>query len=334
MSDEMKPTSEDTKITAGDAPRRDSAEAAALTVGSPSSSSLSQTASSGIELKRTSLPLVTRVGIAALAVVSVLFIGASAFALTNGFGLPADSPVVKAAESVGIVRSADVEASSAEGSDEAKADKSEGSNEANASDKKSEDKKGASNDASKSNESKSKGDGSSSDNSASGASSNSGSGSSSSSDGSSSSSAGSGSSSSSSDASSNSSGSSGSSGSSSSGSSTGGSSQSGTSAPAGTVTVYVSVSSSAVGNPVSGGGTFTFNQGATVYDALCACGLSMNASNTGYGIYVRAIGGLAEKEHGGNSGWMYSVNGAVPMMACSNYVLSNGDSVSWYYVTG
>lgn len=328
MSDEMKPTSEGTKITAGDAPRRDSAEAAALTVGSPSSSSLSQTASSGMAPKRTSLSLATRVGIAALAVVSVLFIGASAFALTNGFGLPADSPVVKAAESVGIVRSADVEAASAEGSDEAKADKDEASNEANASDKKSEGKKGASSDASKSDESKSKGDGSSSDNSASGDSSDSGSGSSSSSGGSSSSSAGSGSSSSSSGASSSSSGSS------SSGSSTGGSSQPGASAPAGTVTVYVSVSSSAVGNPVSGGGTFTFNQGATVYDALCACGLSMNASNTGYGIYVRAIGGLAEKEHGGNSGWMYSVNGAVPMTACSNYVLSNGDSVSWYYVTG
>ena len=324
MSDEMKPTSEDTKITAGDAPRRDSAEAAALTVGSPSSSSLSQTAPSGMEPKRTSLSLTTRVGVAALAVVSVLFIGASAFALTNGFGLPADSPVVKAAESVGIVRSADVEAASAEGSDEAKADKDEASNEANASDKKSEDKKGASSDASKSDESKSKGDGSSSDDSASGASSDSGSGSSSSSGGSSSSSAGSGSSSSSSS----------SSGSSSSSSSAGGSSQPGASVPAGTVTVYVSVSSSAVGNPVSGGGTFTFNQGATVYDALCACGLSMNASNTGYGVYVRAIGGLAEKEHGGNSGWMYSVNGAVPMTACSNYVLSNGDSVSWYYVTG
>lgn len=326
MSDEMKPTSEDTKITAGDAPRRDSAEAAALTVGSPSSSSSSQTAPSGMASKRTSLSLATRAGIAALAVVSVLFIGASAFALTNGFGLPADSPVVKAAESVGIVRSVDVEASSAEGSDQAKADKDEASNETNAADKKSEDKKDASSDASGSDESKSKGDGSSSDNSDSSGSSDSGS--SSSSGGSSSSNADSGSSSSSSGASSSSSGSS------SSSSSAGGSSQPGTSAPAGTVTVYVSVSSSAVGNPVSGGGTFTFNQGATVYDALCACGLSMNASNTGYGIYVSAIGGLAEKEHGGHSGWMYSVNGAVPMTACSNYVLSNGDSVSWYYVTG
>lgn len=322
MSDEMKPTSEDAKITAGNAPRRDSAEAAALTVGSPSSSSSSQTAPSGMASKRTSLSLATRVGIAALAVVSVLFIGASAFALTNGFGLPADSPIVKAAESVGIVRSADVEAASADGADEAKAGKGEDSNEADAANIESEDKKDASSDASGSDESKSKGDGSSSDNSDSSGSSDSGSGFSSSS------SAGSGSSSSSSGASSSSSGSS------SSSSSAGGSSQPGTSAPAGTVTVYVSVSSSAVGNPVSGGGTFTFNQGATVYDALCACGLSMNASNTGYGIYVRAIGGLAEKEHGGHSGWMYSVNGAVPMTACSNYVLSNGDSVSWYYVTG
>lgn len=319
MSDEMKPTSEDAKITAGNAPRRDSAEAAALTVGSPSSSSSSQTAPSGMAPKRTSLSLATRAGIAALAVVSVLFIGASAFALTNGFGLPADSPVVKAAESVGIVRSVDVEASSADGADEAKAGKGEDSNEADAANKESEDKKDASSDASGSDESESKGDGSSSDNSASSGSSDSGS--SSSSGGSSSSNAGSGSSSSSS-------------GSSSSSSSAGGSSQPGTSAPAGTVTVYVSVSSSAVGNPVSGGGTFTFNQGATVYDALCACGLSMNASNTGYGIYVSAIGGLAEKEHGGHSGWMYSVNGAVPMTACSNYVLLNGDSVSWYYVTG
>lgn len=320
MSDEMKPTSEDAKITAGNAPRRDSAEAAALTVGSPSSSSSSQTVCSGSASKRTSLSLATRVGIAALAVVSVLFIGASAFALTNGFGLPADSPVVKAAESVGIVRSVDVEASSADGADEAKAGKGEDSNEADAANKESEDKKDASSDASGSDESKSKGDGSSSDNSDSSGSSDSGS--SSSSGGSSSSNADSGSSSSSSGASSSSS------------SSAGGSSQPGTSAPAGTVTVYVSVSSSAVGNPVSGGGTFTFNQGATVYDALCACGLSMNASNTGYGIYVSAIGGLAEKEHGGHSGWMYSVNGAVPMTACSNYVLSNGDSVSWYYVTG
>ena len=100
------------------------------------------------------------------------------------------------------------------------------------------------------------------------------------------------------------------------------------------VTVTVSVTSSAVGNPVSSGGTFTFNEGVTVYDALCALGLSVNAHGSSYGTYVSAIGGLAEKQYGGTSGWMYSVNGTTPMTACSNYVLSNGDNVVWYYVTG
>lgn len=102
----------------------------------------------------------------------------------------------------------------------------------------------------------------------------------------------------------------------------------------GYVTVTVAVTSSAVGNTVSSGGTFTFNEGATAYDALCALGLSVNAHGSSYGTYVAAIGGLAEKEHGGTSGWMYSVNGTAPNTACSNYVLSNGDSVVWYYVTG
>lgn len=102
----------------------------------------------------------------------------------------------------------------------------------------------------------------------------------------------------------------------------------------GYVTVTVSVTSSAVGNPVSSGGTFTFNEGATVYDALCALGLSVNAHGSSYGTYVSAIGGLAEKQYGGTSGWMYSVNGSTPMTACSNYVLSNGDNAVWYYVTG
>jgi len=86
----------------------------------------------------------------------------------------------------------------------------------------------------------------------------------------------------------------------------------------GYVTVTVSVTSSAVGNPVSSGGTFTFNEGATVYDALCALGLSVNAHGSPYGTYVAAIGGLAEKEHGSTSGWMYSVNGVPPKMACSS----------------
>ncbi len=99
-----------------------------------------------------------------------------------------------------------------------------------------------------------------------------------------------------------------------------------------TVTVSVSVSSNAADGRVSGSASPTFAQGATVYDALCATGLSVTARSSQYGIYVSAIGGLAEFEYGGNSGWMYSVNGSAPNVSCGSYVLKDGDRVSWYYV--
>ena len=101
-----------------------------------------------------------------------------------------------------------------------------------------------------------------------------------------------------------------------------------------TVTVSISVDSSAVGGPVSGSGTFTFEEGATVYGALCALGLSVGSQDSIHGVYVSSINGLAEKEHGASSGWMYAVNGRLPNMACSAYKLVDGDSIQWRYVTG
>ena len=101
-----------------------------------------------------------------------------------------------------------------------------------------------------------------------------------------------------------------------------------------TVTVSISVDSSAVGGPVSGSGTFTFEEGATVYDALCALGFSIGSQDSIHGVYVSSINGLAEKEHGASSGWMYAVNGKLPNMACSAYKLVDGDSIQWRYVIG
>ena len=49
--------------------------------------------------------------------------------------------------------------------------------------------------------------------------------------------------------------------------------------------------------------------------------------------YIHAIGGLAEKDCGGASGWAYKINGINPPKAASKYVLSDGDIVEWYYVT-
>lgn len=98
------------------------------------------------------------------------------------------------------------------------------------------------------------------------------------------------------------------------------------------VTVSVSVSSSAADGRVSGSAHPTFKKGATAYDALCATGLSVSTKSSQYGLYVSAIGGLAEFEYGGKSGWMYSVNGSTPNVSCGKYVLKDGDTVSWYYV--
>ena len=100
-----------------------------------------------------------------------------------------------------------------------------------------------------------------------------------------------------------------------------------------TITVSITVDGSAAGAG-SSSATLSLASGATVYDALSASGVGFNAGSSQYGTYVSAIGGLAEKEHGSKSGWMYSVNGVTPMTACSNYALSDGDSVVWYYVTG
>ena len=94
--------------------------------------------------------------------------------------------------------------------------------------------------------------------------------------------------------------------------------------------VYITVDGSAAGAGASSA-TLALEPGATVYDALASSGVSFNAKATGYGMYVSSIAGLAEKEHGGMSGWMYSVNGMTPNVACSSYELSDGDSVYWWY---
>lgn len=100
-----------------------------------------------------------------------------------------------------------------------------------------------------------------------------------------------------------------------------------------TISVRVLVDSSAANGSVSADTTLTFEEGATVYDALCATGLSVNARNSGFGVYVAGIGGLAEFDFGGESGWKYSVNGSFPGHSCSAHTLHDGDVVKWVYVT-
>lgn len=98
-------------------------------------------------------------------------------------------------------------------------------------------------------------------------------------------------------------------------------------------TVTVQVDSSAVGGSVSFDGTVEYREGMTVFDVLVETGLPYNAESSAFGIYVSAIGGLAEKDGGSQSGWKYSVNGEVVMVSASACTVQPGDVVKWFYTT-
>ena len=98
-----------------------------------------------------------------------------------------------------------------------------------------------------------------------------------------------------------------------------------------TVSVSITIDGSAARSSA-----FTVNlqvqEGTSVYDALLASGAGVNARSTSFGMYVAAINGLAERDHGPQSGWVYSVNGVQPNYTSDAYELHDGDSVVWTYV--
>lgn len=98
------------------------------------------------------------------------------------------------------------------------------------------------------------------------------------------------------------------------------------------ITVSISVDSSASGTAVSYAATVTLKEGATVYDALVESGIPYNARSSQYGYYVDAIGGVGENHGGTSGGWTYYVNGSYINASCSSTVLHEGDSVQWAYV--
>ena len=83
--------------------------------------------------------------------------------------------------------------------------------------------------------------------------------------------------------------------------------------------------------------TVRLEAGATVYDALKAAagsrGIPVSKVGSGSRVYVASINSLAEGDCGGESGWMYSVNGVYPGKGCGSYPLADGDTVRWRYTT-
>lgn len=71
--------------------------------------------------------------------------------------------------------------------------------------------------------------------------------------------------------------------------------------------------------------------GSTAMDAIkAACrqsGIEINESRG----YIKGIGGLYEKDCGGASGWLYSVNGSFPYTSSDKYVLEANDTIELHY---
>ncbi len=102
-----------------------------------------------------------------------------------------------------------------------------------------------------------------------------------------------------------------------------------------TITVYVSIDSSRANHydsswPTSmGSRSVTLSEGSSVYDALCAMGVSVGGSSR----YVSSINGLSEKACGSLSGWTYNVDGVYANKTCGKYILYGGETVCWVYST-
>ncbi len=81
---------------------------------------------------------------------------------------------------------------------------------------------------------------------------------------------------------------------------------------------------------------FTVPEGATAYDLLCRAVKENNMTFTEKNGYITSVtkDGVTFKagEYGPNSGWMYDVNGKLPGVPLSGWVLSAGDRVSFFYV--
>ncbi len=80
---------------------------------------------------------------------------------------------------------------------------------------------------------------------------------------------------------------------------------------------------------------FAYSEGATVYDVTKMIkdtnGILVATRGAGEFIYVRGINNLFERDAGGNSGWIYAVNGVPASVGCGTYKLKGGDEIVWKY---
>lgn len=88
---------------------------------------------------------------------------------------------------------------------------------------------------------------------------------------------------------------------------------------------------------ILGAVTVTLEEGDTVFTVLqrvtreYGIALEFSTSPIYNTVYVEGIGNLYERDCGSGSGWLYAVNGVIPNYGCSEYAVSDGDTIAWLY---
>lgn len=80
-----------------------------------------------------------------------------------------------------------------------------------------------------------------------------------------------------------------------------------------------------------------FTQGESVFDLLLRetkankIHMEFVSAPLGGSAYIEGLYNLYEFDCGERSGWLYRVNGAAPGYGCDQYLLNDGDAVTWIY---
>ena len=79
---------------------------------------------------------------------------------------------------------------------------------------------------------------------------------------------------------------------------------------------------------------YDINEGDTIYDVMMKTGIAISAEDTGNGLSIEAIGGVANGDMGKLSGWLFTVNGEMPMDYCDQIEVKDGDEIVWDFAEG
>lgn len=78
--------------------------------------------------------------------------------------------------------------------------------------------------------------------------------------------------------------------------------------------------------------------GSSVYDVLlyaqlAGYGINFTENNSITNGYIVSINNLFQKECGKWSGWMYKVDGKTPGVGSKDYIVENGNNITWFFTT-